>query len=248
MPVCPVPRRRRPDADGGRRHRDRLPRPPEGGGRRRRQGMRVCRDEGSPAAPSMAAEAQAAFGTRASTSKSTSRTPAIEIQILATTRRRYPLGERECSIQRRHQKLIEESPALASSPTRCARRWAGPRSPRAPSPTTNAGTRVPRRPDGNFYFMEMNTRIQVEHPVTEMVTGIDLVKEQIRWPPANPWLPPGGGRHHGHAIEFRVNAEDPDRCFAPPGQHRRTTSPADPACARTRTPTPSTGSRPTTTR
>jgi acetyl-CoA carboxylase biotin carboxylase subunit len=129
------------------------------------------------------------------------------------------LGERECSIQRRHQKIIEESPSPALTPELRARM--GEASIRLCSEVgyQNAGTiEYLLDRDGRYYFMEMNTRIQVEHPVTEMVTGVDLVKLQIAVAAGGRIEIPSGLQPRGHAIECRINAEDP-RTFAPsPGR------------------------------
>jgi acetyl-CoA carboxylase biotin carboxylase subunit len=141
----------------------------------------------------------------------------VEVQILADGRGTViALGERDCSVQRRHQKLIEESPSagvsarLRRSLLRSAVRAA------EVAGYTNAGT-VEFLVDGgeHYYFMEMNTRIQVEHPVTEMVTGVDLVKEQIRIAAGQRLTLPREVEARGHAIECRVNAEDPARDFLP---------------------------------
>jgi acetyl-CoA carboxylase biotin carboxylase subunit len=144
----------------------------------------------------------------------------IEIQVFGDTYGRIvSLGERECSIQRRHQKLIEESPSPALTDELRQRMGEAAVKLCKAVNYVNAGTIEFLFQDGEFYFMEMNTRIQVEHAVTEEVTGIDLVKEQIRVANGDPLtVPEGNFRLRGHAIEFRINAEDP-RTFAPnPGK------------------------------
>jgi acetyl-CoA carboxylase, biotin carboxylase subunit len=142
----------------------------------------------------------------------------VEVQVLCDTHGRVvDLGERDCTVQRRHQKLVEETPAprLPAGLVEGARRSAvaGARA----AGYVGAGTfEFLVSPTGDHYFMEVNCRIQVEHPVTEMVTGVDLVQEQIRVAAGRPLsLPPGDVAHHGVAIECRVNAEDPDHGFAP---------------------------------
>jgi acetyl-CoA carboxylase biotin carboxylase subunit len=142
----------------------------------------------------------------------------IEFQILADGHGNVVhLGERDCSVQRRHQKLIEESPSPFLTPD--LRKKMGKMAVRAAAAAEyeNAGTiEFIVDPKGEFYFIEMNTRIQVEHPVTEEVTGIDLIKEQIRIASGEKLdFAQNDVKFRGHAIECRINAEDPARNFTP---------------------------------
>ena len=142
----------------------------------------------------------------------------IEFQIMADTQGRVVhLGERDCSIQRRRQKLIEESPSPALSPELRERMGQAAVAAARAAGYVGAGTvEFVLAPDGQFYFIEMNTRIQVEHPVTELVTGIDLVKEQMRIASGLPLSFSQEEVHvSGHAMECRINAEDPERDFMP---------------------------------
>ena len=146
----------------------------------------------------------------------------IEFQILADGYGNViHLGERDCSIQRNHQKMIEESPSVALSEE--LRRKMGDAAVKAAKAAgyVNAGTiEFLLEKNGNFYFMEMNTRIQVEHPVTEMVSGLDLIKEQIRVAAGEPLsVTQDQVEIRGHAIECRINAENPQKHFMPcPGR------------------------------
>jgi acetyl-CoA carboxylase biotin carboxylase subunit len=144
----------------------------------------------------------------------------IEVQVLGDLFGTIvTLGERECSLQRRHQKLIEESPSPALTPELRARILEMGRRAASAVGYFNAGTIEFLLDRGEFYFMEMNTRVQVEHPVTEMVSGIDIVKEQIRIAAGHKLsFTQEDVRLRGHAIECRINAEDPFRCTPSPGR------------------------------
>ena len=190
-----------------------------GGGR----GMRVVRAPGelSHAVKTAQREAEAAFGVPDVYIEKYVESPRhIEFQILGDHHGSVVhLGERECSIQRRHQKLVEESPSPALS-EKMRRKMGGIVIDAAKAVQyTNAGTfEFLMDPDGRFYFMEVNTRLQVEHPVTEMVTGIDIVKEQIRIAAGERLaFKQSEVTFTGHSIECRVNAEDPDTFVPSPG-------------------------------
>jgi acetyl-CoA carboxylase biotin carboxylase subunit len=187
-----------------------------GGGR----GMRIVRGRAEAAAAFDACqtEAAAAFGSSdIYCEKFVEKARHVEVQILGDRNGiRIHLGERDCSVQRRHQKLIEESPAPALPPeTRSGLLRAGLAAAAAVN-YVNAGTvEFIVDAEGRYYFIEMNTRLQVEHPVTEMITGIDLVREQIRIAAGEALgYRQDAVRFEGHAIECRINAEDPET-FAP---------------------------------
>ena len=142
----------------------------------------------------------------------------IEFQIMADKFGNViHLGERDCSIQRNHQKMIEESPSAAVSPELREKMGHAAVTAAKAAGYVNAGTiEFLLEPDGKFWFMEMNTRIQVEHPVTEWVTGIDLVKEQLKIASGMPLeIAQEDVRIQGHAIECRINAENPQKNFRP---------------------------------
>lgn len=200
-----------------------------GGGR----GMRVVHTEASlPNAVAMTrAEAKAAFGNSAVYMEKFLENPRhIEIQVLADTHGNVVhLGERDCSMQRRHQKVIEEAPAPGI--TEKQRREIGTCCVDACKRIgyRGAGTFEFLYEDGEFYFIEMNTRVQVEHPVTEMVTGIDIVKEQLRIAAGEPLsFTQEEIEWRGHAIECRINAEDAKTFMPCPGTIDRYHAPGGP--------------------
>ncbi|WP_420461862.1 acetyl-CoA carboxylase biotin carboxylase subunit [Candidatus Palauibacter sp.] len=141
----------------------------------------------------------------------------VEIQVVGDRHGRLAhLGERDCSSQRRHQKLIEEAPSPAVTPElRGAMGEAAILGARAIGYQSTGTVEFLLAPDGDFHFMEMNTRIQVEHPVTELVTSVDLIKEQIRIAAGEKLSVRQPVEFQGHAIECRINAEDPEQGFRP---------------------------------
>ncbi len=192
-----------------------------GGGR----GMRLVREQSELSKLFFAAqgEAEAAFGNSGVYLEKFVQYPRhIEFQILADSYGNViHLGERDCSIQRRHQKLLEEAPSAALSLE--LRKKMGTAAVTAAESINYVGAGTVEfllAPSGEFYFMEMNTRIQVEHPVTEMITGLDLIAEQIRIAQGEKLsLTQEQVVLQGHAIECRINAEDPDHNFRPhPGR------------------------------
>jgi acetyl-CoA carboxylase, biotin carboxylase subunit len=201
-----------------------------GGGK----GMRLVSvpDEIDSAYAMAAAEAEAAFGDgRLYLEKAIVPARHVEVQVLGDSRGGIlTVGERECSIQRRHQKLIEESPSCALTPETREEMEATTERAAREIGYTNAGTfEFLVGPDGSFYFIELNARLQVEHPVSEVVTGIDLVHEQLRVAADEPLSQTGRAPRRGHAIEVRVNAEDPARDFMPmPGRLERFRPPLGP--------------------
>jgi acetyl-CoA carboxylase biotin carboxylase subunit len=201
-----------------------------GGGK----GMRVVEaaDELDASFERASAEALAAFGDGSIyLEKLVAPARHVEVQVLCDADGGVlTLGERECSIQRRHQKLIEESPSPAlGEETREAMEKDVARACRAIG-YLNAGTfEFLLAPDGAYYFIELNARLQVEHPVSELVTGIDIVREQLRIAAGEQLHATGRATRRGHAIEVRLNAEDPSRGFAPsPGVVERFKPPLGP--------------------
>jgi len=200
-----------------------------GGGR----GMRVVRSEVAlPGAISLTrSEAAAAFGNEQVYMEKFLENPRhIEFQVLADSYgNAVYLGERDCSMQRRHQKMIEEAPAPGLSETQ--RHKIGERCAQACRDIgyRGAGTFEFLYENGQFYFIEMNTRLQVEHPVTEFITGIDIVREQLLIAASKPLRYKQEDIHfHGHAIECRINAEDPDSFLPSPGIISRYHAPGGP--------------------
>lgn len=190
-----------------------------GGGR----GMRVVRSEAElqSAIAMTKSEAGAAFGNDMVYMEKFLENPRhVEIQVLADGQgNAIHLGERDCSMQRRHQKVVEEAPAPGI--TAEMREKIGDRCRRACIEIgyRGAGTFEFLYENGEFYFIEMNTRIQVEHPVSEMITGVDLIKEQLRIAAGQPLaIEQSQIQIRGHAIECRINAEDPERFIPSPGK------------------------------
>ncbi|MEC6825071.1 acetyl-CoA carboxylase biotin carboxylase subunit [Photobacterium sp. NCIMB 13483] len=197
-----------------------------GGGR----GMRVVRSEKelTEAIAMTRAEAKSCFNNDMVYMEKYLENPRhIEVQVLADGQGgAIHLGERDCSMQRRHQKVVEEAPAPGI--TEEMRKYIGERCTRACLEINyrGAGTFEFLYENGEFYFIEMNTRIQVEHPVTEMVTGVDLIKEQLRIAAGQPLsFSQKDIQIRGHAVECRINAEDPERFLPCPGTITRFHSP-----------------------
>lgn len=202
-----------------------------GGGR----GMRVVGEQGDLEAAWQQArsEAGAAFGsTEIYLEKYVERPRHIEFQVLGDEQGNViSIGERECSIQRRHQKLLEEAPANGLGPDQRERMGETLSSALGALGYSNAGTvEFLMDEDGNLHFIELNARIQVEHPVTEAVTGVDLVKSQLLLASGEPLssVLPEAVEVHGHAIECRVNAEDPETFLPSAGKIGRFVPPGGP--------------------
>jgi acetyl-CoA carboxylase biotin carboxylase subunit len=191
-----------------------------GGGR----GMKIVKDRGRLLAQLEVARAEALAGFGSSDvylERYVEAPRHIEVQVVADGRGGVAiLGERECSIQRRHQKLVEEAPSVALTDDEREKLMAVCEKAMRAINYSNVGTMEFLYEGGKFYFMEMNTRIQVEHTVTEMVTGLDLVREQIKLAAGEPLSATFTGRFRprGHAIECRVNAEDPVKFTPSPGR------------------------------
>jgi acetyl-CoA carboxylase biotin carboxylase subunit len=216
------------DMDANRAHAKRIGYPviikASGGGGGR--GMRVVRGDAELAQSiSMTkAEAKAAFNNDMVYMEKYLENPRhIEIQVLADGQgNAIYLAERDCSMQRRHQKVVEEAPAPGITPE--LRRYIGERCSKACVDIgyRGAGTFEFLFENGEFYFIEMNTRIQVEHPVTEMITGVDLIKEQLRIAAGQPLsITQDEVVVKGHAVECRINAEDPNTFLPSPGKITR---------------------------
>jgi len=201
-----------------------------GGGK----GMRLVSspDDLEDAFGAASAEAEAAFGDGSVyVEKLVSPARHVEIQVLCdSVGNVLTLGERECSIQRRHQKLVEESPSAALDEATREAMESTVASACSAIGYRNAGTfEFLVGPDGAFYFIEVNCRLQVEHPVSELVTGIDVVRQQIRIAAGDSLASAGRAARSGHAIEIRINAEDPARGFLPaPGTVTRFVPPLGP--------------------
>lgn len=201
-----------------------------GGGK----GMRVVKgeDEVEAAFQRVRSEAKSFFADEAVYAELFVESPRhIEVQVLGdATGRVIALGERECSLQRRHQKVLEECPSAAVTPELRERMQDVAIAAARSVDYVSAGTvEFLLAPDGRFFFLEMNTRIQVEHPVTEMVYGVDLVAEMIRIARGEPMSLSGRPEPRGHAIECRIYAEDPANDFAPsPGLIRSLRWPVGP--------------------
>jgi acetyl-CoA carboxylase biotin carboxylase subunit len=189
-----------------------------GGGR----GMKIVESKARLAAQLAAArsEAQAGFGNPGVyIERFIARPRHIEVQVLGDGNRAIALGERECSIQRRHQKLVEEAPSVALNDERRSKLLGIARKATESLGYKTVGTHeFLLDEDKNFYFMEMNTRIQVEHTVTEEVFGVDLVREQMRLSVGEPLKLSSDIRPRGHSIELRINAEDPVTFAPSPGR------------------------------
>ncbi|HGS4995038.1 TPA: acetyl-CoA carboxylase biotin carboxylase subunit [Vibrio cholerae] len=193
-----------------------------GGGR----GMRVVRNEAelTKSIQMTRAEAKAAFNNDMVYMEKFLESPRhVEVQVIADGQgNAIHLAERDCSMQRRHQKVVEEAPAPGI--TEEMRKFIGERCTRACIEIgyRGAGTFEFLYENGEFYFIEMNTRIQVEHPVTEMITGVDLIKEQLRIAAGQPLsFKQEDIKIRGHAVECRINAEDPERFLPCPGKIER---------------------------
>jgi acetyl-CoA carboxylase biotin carboxylase subunit len=155
----------------------------------------------------------------------------VEVQVLADEQRTIHLHERECSVQRRHQKVIEETPSPALDPQLRRRMCqAAVRSMRAIGYRGAGTVECVLTPERAFFFLEVNARLQVEHPVTELTTGVDLVEEQLRIAAGQGTSLPGTPSPEGHAIECRIYAEDPDRFLPSPGRIEALEIPDGPRC------------------